>query len=79
MAEHACRNINHKKNIKREKPILNTVLFSGGSLDGLTLSVEHGQRLVTCIEATETGEVKHIYELSLADFTYQYRGVLCVI
>ncbi len=54
-----------------QKPILNIYLFSGGALDGLFLSVEQGQKLVTCIEVKEKGEVQHIYELRTNFFAYK--------
>lgn len=38
-----------------QKPVLNTILFEDGCLDGLTLSIEQGQKIVTCIEAKESG------------------------
>jgi hypothetical protein len=56
-----------------QKPILNICLFSGGALDGLLLSVEQGQRILTCTEIREGKEIFHQKVLSKAD-TFQYQG-----
>lgn len=57
-----------------QKPILNTVLFEGGALDGLQLTVEQGQRILTCTEIREGKEIYHQYVLSKVN-TFQYQGI----
>ncbi len=57
-----------------QKPILNTVLIEGGALDGMRLTVEQGQRILTLIEIRDGKKIFHQYILSKVD-TFQYRGI----
>ncbi len=57
-----------------QKPILNIFLFEGGALDGMHLTVEQGQRVVSCTEIRDGKEIFHQYLLSKVD-TIQYKGM----